>query len=188
MKTIELRRHSFRKQGGGSQLSQQGVTYARQLGATMGPFAYVVTSVVPRARETAIAMGFAVDQEIVTAAADEGVYAEMEDSQWWAATQPFVALAALVARQGATWRYAHALLASWRDLLLPLPDGAALLLIAHSGELESAFVAAFPTADHTAWGSLFAPCEGARLRFAGEPPRFTTFELLRNDAVHSVPL
>ena len=60
MKTIELRRHSFRKQGGGSQLSQQGVTYARHLGATMGPFAYVVTSVVPRARETAIAMGFAV--------------------------------------------------------------------------------------------------------------------------------
>lgn len=81
MKTLELRRHSFRKQGGGSQLSQQGVTYARRLGATLGPFAYVVTSVVPRARETAIAMGFAVDQEIVTAAADEGVYAEMEDSQ-----------------------------------------------------------------------------------------------------------
>ena len=188
MKTIELRRHSFRKQGGGSQLSQQGVTYARHLGATMGPFAYVVTSVVPRARETAIAMGFAVDQEIVTAAADEGVYAKMEDSQWWAAAQPFVALASLVARQGATWRYAHALLASWRDLLQPLPEGAALLLIAHSGELESALVAAFPQADHTTWGGLFAPCEGVRLNFAGEPPRFTTFELLRNDASRPVPL
>ena len=182
MKTLELRRHSFRKQGGGSQLSQQGVTYARCLGSTMGPFAYVVTSVVPRARETAIAMGFAVDQEIVTAAADEGVYAEMEDSQWWAAAQPFVALAAVVASQGATWRYGHALLALWRDILQPLPEGAAVLLIAHSGELESALVAAFPTADHATWGGLFAPCEGVRLGFAGDPPRFTTFELLRSQA------
>ena len=41
MKTLEVRRHSFRKQGGGSQLSQAGVEYARQLGASMGPFAYV---------------------------------------------------------------------------------------------------------------------------------------------------
>lgn len=184
MKTLELRRHSFRKQGGGSQLSQQGVTYARHLGATLGPFAYVVTSVMPRARETAIAMGFAVDQEVVTAAADEGVYAEMEDSQWWAAPQPFVALAALIAGQGATWRYAHALLGLWRDILQPLPEGAAVLLIAHSGELESALVAAFPQADHATWGGLFAPCEGARLVFAGDPPRFTTFELLRGQTEH----
>lgn len=180
MKTLELRRHSFRKQGGsGSQLSQQGVDYARRLGATMGPFAYVVTSVVPRARETAIAMGYAVDQELVTAATDAGVYAQMEDSQWWTAAQPFTALATVVATQGAVWRYAHTLLAAWRDILLPLPDGAAVLLIAHSGELESALVAAFPDADHAAWGGLFAPCEGARLHFAGDPPRFTRVELLR---------
>ena len=36
-------------------MSQAGVDFARKLGATMGPFARVVTSVVPRARETAIA-------------------------------------------------------------------------------------------------------------------------------------
>jgi len=60
MKTLEVRRHSRRKHSGGSQLSQVGVDYARQLGATMGPFAYVATSVSPRTRETAIAMGFAV--------------------------------------------------------------------------------------------------------------------------------
>ncbi len=41
MKTLDVRRHSFRKQGGGSQLSQAGVEYARQLGASMGSFAYV---------------------------------------------------------------------------------------------------------------------------------------------------
>lgn len=72
-----------------------------------------------------------------------------------------MALAALIAGQGATWRYAHALLGLWRDILQPLPEGAAVLLIAHSGELESALVAAFPQADHATWGELFAPCEGA---------------------------
>jgi broad specificity phosphatase PhoE len=179
MKTLEVRRHSFRKEGAGSQLSQEGVDYARRLGALMGPFARVVTSVVPRARETAIAMGFAVDQEIVTLASDEGLYAEAEASRWWEAPQPFVALAKVVAAVGATWRYGHTLLALWRDTLTALPDGAAVLAIVHSGDLEIALVACFPNADHAAWGGLFAPCEGARLVFEGEPARFTRVEILR---------
>jgi len=182
MKTLEVRRHSLRKQGGGSQLSQAGVNYARQLGATMGPFAYVATSVSPRARETAIAMGFAVDQEIVTLATDEAMYAEMEASGWWQAPQPFVALAEVIAIKGATWRYGSALVACWRDILTPLPDGAAALVIAHSGDLEIALVICFPQADHATWGSPFGHCEGARLVFAGEPARFTAVELLRNQS------
>jgi broad specificity phosphatase PhoE len=181
MKRLEIRRHGCRKQGGGSQLSQAGVDYARRLGASMGPFAYVVTSVVPRARETAIAMGFAVDQEIVTLASDEGVFAELEASRWGASKQPLAALAEVIARKGATWRYASALIAGWRDILTPLPEGATALLIAHSGELEIALVTCFPNADHVAWGAPFAPCEGARLVFGGDPARFTSAEILRCD-------
>lgn len=179
MKTLEIRRHSFRKQGAGSQLSQAGVDYARQLGAAMGPFAYVATSVSPRARETAIAMGFAVDQEIVTLASAEDVYAEIEASGWWKVAQPFVALAEVAAAKGATWRYGSALVALWRDILTPLPDGAAVLVIAHSGDLEIALVTCFPQADHAAWGAPFGHCEGARLLFDGEPARFTRTEILR---------
>ena len=180
MKTLEVRRHSYRKQGGGSQLSQAGVDYARQLGATMGPFAYVATSVSPRARETAIAMGFAVDQEIVPMASEEAIYDETGSNRWWQAPQPFVALAEVVATNGATWRYGSALITLWRDILTPLPDGAAALVIAHSGDLEIALVTCFPQADHAAWGAPFGYCEGARLIFAGEPARFTAVELLRN--------
>lgn len=179
MRTLEVRRHSMRKDGGGSQLSQAGVDYARRLGASLGPFARVVTSVVPRARETAIAMGFAVDYELVTLAADQGVYEEMEAARWWQAPQPFAALAAILAAGGATWRYAHALAALWRDLLTGLPDGAAALAIGHSGELEVALVACLLHADHAAWGPVFGPCEGARLVFDGDPARFTALELLR---------
>lgn len=179
MQTLEIRRHSLRKQGGGSQLSQQGVDYARRLGATMGPFAYVATSVVPRARETAIAMGFAVDQEIVTLVSDEDVHAELGASRCWESDHYFVAVATVLAAKGPTWRYANALLALWRDLLTPLPEGAAVLVISHSGELEIVLVACFPDADHASWGGALAPCEGARLLFDGEPARFTRIELLR---------
>ena len=117
---------------------------------------------------------------IVTLASDEGVYAEMEASRWWVSSQPLAALARVMAVKGATWRYAHALVALWRDILTPLPDGAAALVIAHSGELEIALVACFPEADHSAWGAPFAPCEGARLMFDGDPARFTKVELLRS--------
>lgn len=187
MKTLEVRRHSMRKDGGGSQLSQAGVDYARRLGASLGPFARVVTSVVPRARETAIAMGFAVDHELVTLASDTGIYEEMEAARWWQAPEPFAALAAILTAQGATWRYAHALLALWRDVLTGLPEGASALVIGHSGELEIVVAACFPHADHAAWGPAFGPCEGARLTFDGDPSRFTALELLRGKPEQVAP-
>jgi hypothetical protein len=117
-------------------------------------------------------MGFAVDQEIITLASDEGMYAEFETSRWWESPWPFVALAKLVAADGATCLYAHGLVALWRDVLTSLPDGAAALLIAHSGDLEAALVACFPKADHAAWGAPFGLCDG-------NPPRFTNVAILR---------
>lgn len=180
MSILEVRRHSFRKEGsGGSQLSQRGVDHARAVGATMGPFARVVTSVVPRARETALAMGFAVDYEIVTLSADPAVYAEAEALRWWEADRPFGALAGLVLGGGAFGLYAHSLAALWRDVLTPLPPDASALFVGHSGEVEAALIACFPRADHSAWGGAFGPCEGARLAFAGDPACFQALELLR---------
>src|SRR5262245_40559339 len=62
---LEVRRHSYTKKGAargrGSHLSAEGVAFARAIGATLGPFSYVVTNELPRAVETAVAMGFAVD-------------------------------------------------------------------------------------------------------------------------------
>ncbi|NCA13890.1 MAG: histidine phosphatase family protein, partial [Proteobacteria bacterium] len=58
--TIEVRRHAMRAPGG-VHLVQAGVALARRVGEGLGPFAVVITSPIPRAFETAIAMGFAVD-------------------------------------------------------------------------------------------------------------------------------
>jgi len=63
MKIIEIRRHSIRSKPG-EHLSQQGVTLARLVGENLGPFDKVITSTLPRAFETAIAMGFAVDEQL----------------------------------------------------------------------------------------------------------------------------
>jgi broad specificity phosphatase PhoE len=179
MPVLEVRRHSIRKHGGGSQLSQEGVSLARALGAGMGPFSLVATSVVPRSRETALAMGFAVDHELVTLASDPQIYAEAATVEVEAAPSPFEAVAALVAEGGAYAKHAHSLAAMWRDLLTPRATDDQVLVIGHSGDLEAALVACLPTADHASWGDLFGPCEGARLRFDGHPPHFSSIELIR---------
>jgi broad specificity phosphatase PhoE len=176
--TLEVRRHSIRKAGGGSQLSQEGVELARGIGATIGPFDRVVATVVPRARETAIAMGFAVDEELVTLTADPALFAEAEEHPWYRDEHPWTALARLVAMDGAHGLYANSMAALLRDLLTPRPDGN-VLVIGHSGEIEAALVACLPHEDHDAWGPQLGPCEGARLTFDGEPARFSKIEFLR---------
>jgi broad specificity phosphatase PhoE len=50
--------------GCGSHLSAQGIALARAMGAELGPIARVLTSTSPRAIETAIAMGLAVDETV----------------------------------------------------------------------------------------------------------------------------
>ncbi len=64
MPMLEIRRHSKRNGDEAVHLSQEGVELARWSGTLMGPFEIVATSVAPRARETAIAMGFAVTLEL----------------------------------------------------------------------------------------------------------------------------
>jgi broad specificity phosphatase PhoE len=182
MRWLEVRRHSLRKPGGGSQLSQAGVDLARRIGASMGPFEWVATSVSPRARETAIAMGFAVDQELVTLVDEDAPAAEFEASRWWETPQPFVALAQIVRAGGPALALGRAIVTLWRDLVIALPEGGSALVIGHSGQIEVALVTCFLEADHAAWGGPFACCEGARLSFDGDPPRFTAVASLREPA------
>ena len=63
MRTLEVRRHTMRVKPG-QHLSQAGVDLARRIGNTVGPFQRVVTTSIPRAFETAIAMGCAVDEQV----------------------------------------------------------------------------------------------------------------------------
>jgi hypothetical protein len=62
LRVLEIRRHAERDKPG-PHLNQAGVEMARRVGAGLGPFERVVTSALPRTCETALAMGFAVDEE-----------------------------------------------------------------------------------------------------------------------------
>ncbi|MFC1716465.1 histidine phosphatase family protein [Candidatus Poribacteria bacterium] len=161
MQYLEVRRHTMRIKPG-QHLSQAGVNLARRVGDSMGPFDKVITSTVPRAFETAIAMGFAVDEqyEQLSSLGDD-VDAEIE----WSAG--FAEFARVVRRGKATARFAHMQLELWRSIVAASPDDECALIITHGGIVEAGAVACLPDADHSAWGTSCGYCEGVRLSFDG---------------------
>lgn len=171
MRVIELRRHTMRAKPG-QHLTQAGVTLARCVGEGMGPFDRVITSPAPRAFETAIAMGFAVDQQL-----DE--LAQMSDAvdeeiRW---PVPFAEISRVMRRGGPAARFGKRLAHLLRDVARALPDGGSALIVSHGGIVEAAAVACLPDADHAAWGEHLGYCEGVRLFFADEC--FVRGEVLR---------
>ena len=171
MKTIEIRRHSMRNRPG-DHLNQPGVTLARLVGENLGPFDRVVTSTLPRAIETAIAMGFAVD-EFYELMSSYGY--EVENEAPWPL---FPAEYAEAIRRGkAAARYANQLKAIYTKLADFLMDGRAALVVNHGGVVEMGAIACLPDADHRSWGAHFDYCEGIRLFWEGG--KFVEGEILR---------
>lgn len=171
MRTLEIRRHSMRLKPG-QHLSQAGVDLARLVGMRAGPFDRVITSPVPRAFETALAMGFAVDEQMEEfGLMPKEVGAEVP----WPAD--FAVWADAAWKGGATTRYVQALAAIYHSIAGRLPDGGAALIIHHGGIVEASAVACLPDADFTTWGPFSRPCEGVRLEYEGG--RFTNGRPLR---------
>jgi broad specificity phosphatase PhoE len=167
MRWIDVCRHSYTKKGSarecGSHLSTDGVLAARAMGATLGSITYVLTSLSPRAVETAIAMGFAVD---ATAEMPSGyVPGEVDHHDQWAWPQPFATYASLIASGNGLTAIAHANRQLWLTALAQVSDGNGALIIGHGGTLEPTLVACAPAADHASWGAAFGHLDGARLEF-----------------------
>ena len=171
MKTIEVRRHSIRSRPG-DHLNQPGVKLARLVGQNLGPFDRVVTSKLPRAIETAIAMGFAPD-ELNETMSTYTIDVERE-APWPLSCAGY---AEVVRNGGAAARYADQLVAVYTKLANYLMDGRAALVVNHGGILEMGAVACLPDADHIAWGSHFDYCEGIRLFWDND--KFVDGEILR---------
>ena len=158
----------------GQHLSQAGVALARYVGEGLGPFSRVVTSTIPRAYETAIAMGFAVDEQLEQLALMPN---DVENEIAWDAG--FAAFAAVVQKGGALARYAHEQARLLHEIARSLPEDGAALVISHGGIVEAQVVGYLPDTDFRSWGSYCDYCEGARLRFDGQ--RFVSGEVLRID-------
>lgn len=171
MKTIEIRRHSIRSKPG-DHLNQPGVSLARLVGQNLGPFDRVITSSSPRAFETAIAMGFAVDEqnELMSSYGKD-----VEREAPWPLS--LAGYAEVVLRGGAAAKYAGQLVAVYTKLVDYIAERRAALVINHGGVAELGAVVCLPDADHFAWGSHFECCEGIRLFW--EDGKFVNAEILR---------
>jgi hypothetical protein len=107
MRTIKIIRHSYTKKGAargkGSHLSAEGVALAREIGNNIGTFDFALTSHGPQTLETAIAMGFAVDEQL-EALGDitPEVIGEIGHHERWTWEYPFLTFAQFVERAGST--------------------------------------------------------------------------------------
>ncbi|MEU8322317.1 histidine phosphatase family protein [Nonomuraea sp. NPDC048881] len=179
MRWLDVRRHSLTKKGAargrGSHLSGDGIALARFIGSGVGPYERVVTSSSPRAVETAVAMGFAVDDTMEMPSGY--VPGEIARHAQWGWTEPYRRLAEIIreGREAATVAETHR--AIWADTVRDVAEGCSALLVGHGGAIELALAACFPDASHDSWGTSFAHCDGARLGF--DDGRFVSIEFHR---------
>ena len=142
----------------GDHLNQRGVTLARLVGENLGPFDRVVTSTLPRAFETAIAMGFAVDEQIELMGSHGSQVSR--EAPWPLSCAGY---AEVIRKGGAASHYANQLAEVYTKLANYLADGRKALAVNHGGILEMGAIACLPNAEHIKWGSHFEYCEGIRL-------------------------
>lgn len=171
MKILEIRRHSIRSQPG-DHLNQSGVTLARLVGQNIGPFDRVVTSTLPRAIETAIAMGFAVDEQVELM----NTYGhDVEKEAPWPLS--FADYAETIKRGGASAKYARKLTKYYAGVMNHISESRSALAINHGGVVELGVVGCLPGFDFSAWGGSVEYCEGARLYW--DENKFHNGEALR---------
>jgi broad specificity phosphatase PhoE len=162
MRYIEIRRHSMRRMNE-AHLSQEGVALARKVGENMGKFGIVVTSTLPRAFQTAIAMGFAVDAQIGTLATiGDDVGAEIS----WEAD--YAEFSRVHSKNGVLAKFSNSLKDLISSILKPLSSDGRALIVTHGGIVQAAAVACMPDADHSKWGASPSYCEGIAFTYNGE--------------------
>ena len=171
MRYLELRRHSKRVIPG-DHLSQAGVSLARKVGEAMGPFGLVITSTLPRAFQTAIAMGFAVQEQREEFCPfdddiNEALFYPAPFARWVPHIKEHKQLAQCVKEQS---DLLHVIVAQ-------LDEGDSALVVSHGGVVEVGAVGCMPQFDWAQAGDAMSYCEGVRLAFDGV--RFVKAEVLR---------
>ncbi len=171
MRTLEIRRHTHRNVPQ-IHLSQQGVDLARRAGEGLGKFDRVITSTIPRAFETAIAMGYAVDEQLEQLGMmSDAVTAVI---QWNAG---FTAWAKAARSDPWVAHYTQSMADVLRSIVRGLPEEGRALIISHGGIVEACVIGCVPAAAHLTDGAACGYCGGARLTFSGEVTAH--FEMLR---------
>jgi len=161
MSILEVRRHTMR-QSSSSHLTQAGVDLARRVGNELGRFDRVITSMLPRAFETAIAMGYAVDEQIEQLS----MMGDEVDTviQWNAG---FAAWANAAQNSSVVAQYTQAMAELWRSIARDLPENGRALIVTHGGIVEAGTIGCLPSNTIYSRAPGCGYCEGVRLTFDG---------------------
>ncbi len=160
MKYIEIRRHSVR--GRGAHLNGEGVTLARKVGGeTKQCISHVITSPLERAFETAIAMGYAVDEQLeILSPMDETAGSEVYwDSPYHKFVEkmlPGTALEALGTK----------LKKLMDEIIKTISDDRRALIITHGGIVQVIAAACLAGRDPGRLGEAPSYCEGIELQYS----------------------
>jgi broad specificity phosphatase PhoE len=122
-------------------------------------------------------MGFAVHEDRPELAGEDGrgeTFPGMDDVDWDAG---YAGFARLFEQGGQFAAFANAQANVWRQIARSLSDGGRALIVGHGGFIEAAAVAAFPGADHEAWGRTVRRCEGVLVHI--DHDTFVDLEILR---------
>lgn len=159
MRILEVRRHSIHSEPG-KHLSQDGIALAQSVGPAIGPFDRVVTSPVPRAMETALAMGFAITETLPTLGE---LSADIFRHSGYPA--PFNQLSESVALHRDVESFAKTQADTWGHIVNKVDDDAQVLIITHGCLVEFGVIASLPQGNYSEWNGPIGNCEGFRLAF-----------------------
>lgn len=162
MPIIDHFRHSIRMPPG-EHLTREGVLLARRVGETLGEYDFVATSELPRAIETAIAMGYGVDRYYTMLGSLMLADDELDLNvmlEWRHVAE--------AAKRGQLTAHAAACHADLlRSVAASLPAAGRALLVSHGGVIELGVVGLLPDIDYAPWGTACERCEGVRMTFEG---------------------
>ena len=172
MRVVEHRRHS-RRDPGGVHLNAAGLALARKVLPTIGRFDRVVTSPIPRAVDTAEALGFRPNEVLPELSLLPDDLSQMVER---ADPRSFADYVHLTRRRRFAAAYAERLSSLMREQLSMVPDGGRLLLVSHGGVVEFSAAGARPD-DALTFGPTAGLLEGVRLYL--EAGRWVRGEVVR---------
>ena len=176
MSVLEIRRHAERTDRGNEQsaLSAAGREMAKSLSKKSGPFALVLSSPLPRAKETAQLIGGRLDAtepgflpEMGGAIGDR-IFGEMRGLADWAEV--------LREREDAR-KFATEQLATWARIAMRVGEKDRVLAVSHGGIIELPAITLAQRLRSPLEGASFGYCEGVAVTYAKGAP--TKIEVVR---------
>jgi broad specificity phosphatase PhoE len=170
MRILEIRRHTMRNKLN-EHISSEGIDLAQFIGSKLDPFDLVVTSPVLRVIETAVAMGFAVDE---TRQVLSELSSDVFHNSGWPAS--YDELHKTVNDHRNVSDFAKTQAQAWRDIVGKNHDKKRILIVTHGLFVELGTIANFPNTSNPGCHSI-GYCEGIRILIEDE--KFLSYEVLR---------